>query len=491
MVQTLHRAAPAVPAAPAAPAALRQLADLPGPRGWPVLGSLPDIRRDQVHRHVEAWAERFGAIFTFKLGARRFLALCDHDLISTVLRDRPEGFRRTERLELIGREMGLRPGVFGSNGDEWRRQRRLVMAGLDPAKVRAYHPSLQKVAARLQARWSKAARGGQAIELQPDLMRYTVDAITGLAFGSDVNTLQSGDEVIQQHLDKIFPALFRRVFMPLPYWRWVRLPVDRRLEHSVAEVHAAIAGFIAQARQRLHDEPSRREHPPNLLEAMIVAAAAPDALVNDDDVAGNVMNMLLAGEDTTANTLAWMIHLLARHPDALRQAIGEVRRLAPDGAASSVDQLDALDYVEACIHETMRLKPVAPFNVLQALRDTTLAGVQVPTGTLVWLVIRHDSLQDRHFAQAAQFQPQRWLAHGRPEAMAGAAKRVSMPFGAGPRVCPGRYLAMLEMKLAMATLLSAFDIVAVDAPAGGEAAESMAFPMAPAGLRMQLRPRAA
>ncbi len=321
-------------------------------------------------------------------------------------------------------------------------------------------------------------------------MRYTVDAITGLAFGSDVNTLQGDDDIIQQHLDKIFPSLFRRMFAPLPYWRWIRLPADRQLEHSVAEVHRAIDGFIAQARQRLHDEPSRREHPPNLLEAMIVAAATPDAMVSDADVAGNVLTMLLAGEDTTANTLAWMLHLLARHPAALQQASDEARRLAPLGAGASLEQLDALAYIDACIHETMRLKPVAPFNVLQALRDTRIADVQVPAGTLVWLVVRHDSLRDEHFADAAQFEPQRWLAHGPAATMAGAAKRVSMPFGAGPRVCPGRYLAMLEMKLAMATVLNAFDIVAVDAPGGGEADEAMAFTMAPTGLRMRLRLRA-
>jgi cytochrome P450 len=471
--------------------ALRRIYELPGPRGWPLLGNLPQIQRRQVHRHVEAWAQEFGTVFTFRLGRRRFLALADHEAIASVLRDRPDGFRRTQRLEQVGREMGLSPGVFGSNGDDWRRQRRMVMAGLDPSHVRAYLPSLAKVSARLRGRWLKAARAGQAIELQPELMRFTVDAITGLAFGSDVNTLESDDDVIQRHLDKIFPALFRRTFAPLAYWRVVKLPADRQLDTSVAEVHKAIAGFIAQARQRLHDEPSRREQPPNLLEAMIVAAAAPDTLVNDEDVAGNVLNMLLAGEDTTANTLAWMIHLLVRHPEALQRAQDELRKLAGDGQALTLEQIDTLDYVEACIHETMRLKPVAPFNVLQALRDSTVAGVQVPVGTLVWCVIRHDSLQDKHFADASRFQPQRWLADGNPGAAAASAKRVSMPFGAGPRVCPGRYLAMLEMKTVMATLLSSFDIVGVDAPGGGEAAEAMAFTMAPVGLRMRLRERTA
>jgi cytochrome P450 len=81
------------------------------------------------------------------------------------------------------------------------------------------------------------------------------------------------------------------------------------------------------------------------------------------------------------------------------------------------------------------------------------------------------------------------MADGTPGQNASAAKRVSMPFGAGPRVCPGRYLAMLEIKMALAVLLGQFDIIALDTPDGSEAREKMAFTMAPAGLSMRLRPR--
>lgn len=141
------------------------------------------------------------------------------------------------------------------------------------------------------------------------------------------------------------------------------------------------------------------------------------------------------------------------------------------------------------MHETMRLKPVAPFNIVQALHDTTVGDIAVPAGTLVWCVIRHDSLQERWFEAAQEFRPQRWLAEGSPGAAAASAKRVAMPFGAGPRICPGRYLAMLEMKLVMATLLGGFDIESVETPGGAEAEEALAFTMAPAGLCMRLRPR--
>ena len=467
-------------------APLREIADLPGPRGLPIVGNALQIERNQLHRNVEAWSREFGPLFRFRLGRRTLLAVSDHEALMAVLRDRPDGFRRTRHLETIGLEMGLTPGVFAANADAWKRQRRMVMAGFDPTHVRAYFPSLLKVTQRLRGRWSRAAAAGRAIELQPELMRFTVDAIAGLAFGADVNTLESDEEVIQQHLDKIFPMLFKRVFAMVPWWRWFPRAADRQLERSVAAVNDAIAGFIAAARGRLADDPTRRADPPNLLEAMIVAAAD-GGDVTDREVAGNVLTMLLAGEDTTANTLAWLIYLLHRNPEALQRAQHEVRALALDSSAFTPETLAGLDYLEACAHETMRLKPVAPFQVLEALRDTVVQGVRVPQGTAIWCLMRGDSVSERHFVDPLAFRPERWLTGTGPSAAASAAKRVSMPFGGGPRVCPGRYLALLEIKMAMAMLLTHFDMAAVDTPDGAEAAEHMAFTMMPVGLRMRLR----
>ena len=469
---------------------LRDIADLPGPRGLPLVGNLFQIELARMHLDIEAWARKYGPFFRFEIGGRNFLVISDHEVVGAVLRDRPDGFRRTVRFEQVAAEMGLAPGVFGANGEAWRRQRRMVMAGFDPKHIRDYFSSLAKVTQRLHGRWQKAARTGATIELQPDLMRFTVDAIAGLAFGADVNTLESDEDVIQRHLDKIFPMLFKRAMSQVPYWQYVKLPADRQLERSVAEVNRAIDGFIAQARERMRADPSLREHPRNLLEAMISAADVADSGVTDLEVAGNVMTMLLAGEDTTANSLAWMIHLLFRNPQALQRAQEEVRRVAGDPAAYSIEQMGQLEYLEACAHETMRLKPVAPLLVFQALRDTVIGDVRVPTNTVVWCVMRHDSVDERHFANPLAFEPQRWLGEGGPAQAANSAKRVSMPFGAGPRLCPGRNLALLEMKMAMAMLLGRFEIESVDAPDGTDAREHLAFTMAPVGLRMRLRERA-
>lgn len=471
----------------------RRIDDLPGPRGLPVLGNLLQIEPQRMHRQLEDWCAAYGPYFKVRFGKRPMLVVGEHQAVTTLLRDRPEGFSRTSRLEAIAKEMGLRPGVFGANGDDWRRQRRMVMASFDPAHIKEYFPSLRTVADRLGGRWAAAAREGRDIDLQADLMRYTVDTIAGLAFGAEVNTLESGADVIQQHLDKIFPALLRRVLAPFPTWRMFPTASDRALERGVMAVNEAVDRFVAEARQRMQAEPDRRAHPRNLLEAMIVAADQPGSGISDEQVAGNVMTMLLAGEDTTANTIAWMIDLLWRHPAELARATEEVRRLLPDGAGGQLPdfaQVADLDFIEACALETMRLKPVAPLIFLQAARDTIVGDIDVPAGTVIATLMRRDSVSDSHVPDAATFSPSRWLADG-PDAMTSSAKRTSMPFGAGPRICPGRYLALLEMKMAMAVLLSRFDIAAIDTPDGQPARELLAFTMTPVGLRMRLRERVA
>ncbi len=483
------------PPEPSLSPALRSIDALPGPRGWPLVGNLFQLDRARVHQTVEQWCRRYGPWFQMHLGPTRFVVVADHEAISAILRDRPDGFRRPPRLEVVWREMGLTPGVFGANGEAWRHQRRMVMAGFDPGHVRAYFPSLCRVTQRLAARWQLAARSGAAIDLQADLMRFTVDAIAGLAFGAEINTLESDEVVIQHHLDKIFPAVARRMLAPYPYWRHFRLPADRRLEREVAAVNTAVQEFIAKARARMLANAELRQHPGNLLEAMLVAADKVDSAVDDRDVAGNVLTMLLAGEDTTANTLAWMLHLLQRNPEAMRAAQQEVRAVAGtggEGGAGHVfthEEIGRLDFVEACAQETMRLKPVGPLNVVQALRDSRIADVHIRAGTMLWLVMRHDTLQERHFPNPEAFDPQRWLDDGAGNRAASSAKRVSMPFGAGPRVCPGRYLALLEIKMAVAMLLNSFDIVSIGTADGSEPLEHLSFTMAPVGLKMRLRER--
>jgi cytochrome P450 len=476
---------------PAAPARPREIDELPSPPGLPLVGNALQFDRARMHQQVERWVHEYGPYFSFRIGRRRIVVIADHATMGTLMRDRPDGFRRTKRLAEITAEIGSAAvGVFGAEGDAWRRQRKMVMAGFDPRHLRAYFPSLVKVSERLAGRWGRAADSATPIDLQADLMRYTVDTVSGLAFGAEVNTLESDDDVIQRHLDKIFPAIFRRLMSAVPTWRWWKSAADRELDASVAAIGVAIRDFVAAARKRLED-PARRAAPTNLLEAMIVAADDPQSGITPGEIHGNVLTMLLAGEDTTANTLAWAIWLLARHPECFARARGEVDAQVGDPAAWTIERFAALDYVEACANETLRLRPVVPFLMLQALRETNVAGIRIPADTLIWGALRADSLREQHFDEPERFKPERWLAETSPSAS--SANRVAMPFGAGPRVCPGRHLAMLEIKMALAVLLARFEIESVvpvrTGASSDEPREELAFTMSPEPLTLRLRRR--
>jgi cytochrome P450 len=466
-----------------------QIRDLPGPPGLPWLGNALQIQSDRVHQTAERWAAEYGSVFRFRITTRQFIVLSNPEVVAAVLRDRPDGFGRTNRFSETAREMSF-GGVLSSNGDAWRRQRPMVLSGLDPTHLRDFFPTLQKVTERLARRWRHAAGASGAIDLLSDLMRYTVDVTAGLAFGTDINTIESDEEVIQSHLDKVFPAFFKRLMAPFRYWRYVKLPSDRRLERHLTALRSAVQGFISEGRRRLDQTASLRDQPSNLIEAMLVARDREGSDLTDDDVSRNVLTMLLAGEDTTANTLAWMIWLLHRSPEAERRATDEVRAvLGANTHLTDHAQLSGLEFVEACAHETMRVKPVVPINNVQAMRDTVIEGVAVPAGTQVMCLMRPGAVDQDRFPEAQKFRPERWLAGGGAAHAASAPKRVAMPFGAGPRICPGRYLALAEVKMVMAMLLGTFDIESVGTPDRAEPLERLALTMSPIGLRMRLRDR--
>jgi cytochrome P450 len=363
---------------------LRRYDDLPGPRPYPVVGNALQLDSRTSHLQMQRWCDEYGPIYRLRIGPRRVMVIGDHALVARVLRDRPDGFRRTSGWKRSGRGDGPAAGPVRANGEVWKRQRRMVMARLRPGPCAALLPVALQAWQRLVGAGRRPRSRAQTIDLQADLMRYTVDTIAGLAFGAEVNTLETDDDVIQHHLDKIFPALGRGMLSPLPIWRWWRSAADRELERSVVEVNKAVDGFIAQARARLAADPSPACARRTCWRPCSPPPTSPAAASTTSQVAGNVLTMLLAGEDTTANTIAWMIHLLWHHPAALARATAEVRACrGGDPARPTWDEMAQLDFIEACCHETMRLKPVAPLLPLQALADTTLADVQVPKGMVV------------------------------------------------------------------------------------------------------------
>lgn len=463
----------------------RRLADLPGPRGLPLFGNMFEIQLERFHLVLEDWAAMYGSLYVYHMGPHPVLVISDSVLTEQILRARPETYRRLGNVEPVFAEMGV-SGVFSAEGTAWRPQRRLAMEALSHRNLRGFFPTLEAVTRRLRDRWGRKAAAGATLDLAEELKRFTVDVTTTLAFGHDANTIEQGDDVIQRKLGLVFPAFSRRLFALLPVWRWLRMPSDRRLDRALAELREWLGVRIAEARARLVAEPWRAEHPANFLESMIAARDAEGRPFGDEVIFGNAMTMLLAGEDTTAYTLVWAVHHLCEAPTAVRRLRAEVDAIVGgDGVPRDIEMADRLAFAGAVANEAMRLRPVAPLSFVEPTRDVVIGDIAVPKGTWVGILTRLPATNSAHFAYPAEFRPERWL----DGCVAGGAHDPSahMPFGSGPRICPGRTLALLEMRIVLAMLYGAFDVERVgDAR---EVREYLAFTMSPRTVRVRLRPR--
>jgi cytochrome P450 len=227
--------------------------------------------------------------------------------------------------------------------------------------------------------------------------------------------------------------------------------------------------------------PELRDQPENFLESML--AAQED--FTDEEILGNTLTLLLAGEDTTAHTMAWALWQLAGSPEVQSRWAAEAAAvLGERHFVTDYEMLEGLRYGEAVLRESMRLKSVAPLQSVQPLADVEIAGTRIPAGTRVWLMMRYAGLAANGVTRAHDFDPGRWLEEGDGSP---PDQKAFLAFGAGPRFCPGRNLAFLEGKAGMATIARNFQIE-LDG-SSGPVEEEFSFTMVPRGLRVRLRKR--
>jgi cytochrome P450 len=437
------------------PQSTRTLAELPGPQGVPLFGNAFQIDSSRFHQSLESWAHEFGPLYRLRIGRKRILIVADHNLIAALLRDRPDAIRRSTRTANAINELGIR-GVFTDEGDEWRKQRKLVMRALTPEVIRSFFPNLVTLTNRLQKRWQDAIDHGRPVDILRDLKAYALDVTIGLAMGQDINALENEHEPLQRDIEFIFSLFARRVTAPFAYWHYFKLPVDHAADKCVTRIRDAITGFIAQARKNLEKHPERRLKPTNMMEALIAARDEPDSGFTDDHVIGNAITMVFAGEDTTSNTIAWLLSFAAGNDAVTSNLVAETDAVLQEGSIlDDFGLLDRLAYLEASATEAMRLKPVAPLLGLETIKDVMLGDVLVPQGTVMLACMRIAALQDEHFAQADAFLPDRWL-QGNVNNLNNDSTRKIFPFGGGPRFCPGRFLAMTEIKMVTSMVMRNF-----------------------------------
>ncbi len=435
------------------------LGEVPCLKGLPWVGNFFNLNSKRFHHQIRSWCDRYGSIYSYKMGPTVLYVISDLTLIHEMLKRRPHDFRRTKRIEVIFKELGVH-GVFSAEGENWRRQRRLIMPAFHQGHLKEFFGTLCEITRRLKTRWEIAARKGLDFEICKDLTRFTVDVTTRIAFDYDMNTLEKGEDVIQNHLEHMFPAVGRRVLALFPYWRYIKLPKDRALDQALRQVRQEMGRIINSSRQSLATSSQEtRYKPKNMVESLLTSKDADSTGFTMEEILANVFTLLIAGEDTTATSLAWALTFMIEHPEVQKRMKQEALQvLGESELLLHYEQLDCLNYIEAVILEAMRLKPVAPFLFLEACHELTLGNLKFPQGAILNAMLSYPATQEKYFSHPNEFRPERWIEEERDPSWNHDVKAF-IPFGGGARVCPGRTLAMMEMKSVLAMFCRNFEVL--------------------------------
>lgn len=466
----------------------RTVADLPGPKGQPIFGNQLQMRGTQWHLTIARWIREYGTMFRLNAFGIPIVVVSDRAAIAHLLHERPDGFERNKGLRTRMNELKI-GGVFTAEEGEWRRQRKQVTGGLSVDVIRNFFPTMGDLTERMLERWKLQLAQGRPVDLQRDLKALALDIIVGIAMGYDIDAVNDDGNALQRDLDVLMRRLASRGTSFYPYWRHVRLPSDRAADRAAEDMESLVMGFIAQTRERMDQHPHLREQPTNMLEAMISASEDPDSEFTDQELVSNAVASVVGGVDTTANSIAWMINLLAQHPETAAALSAEVDHvLGSARIARDWEQMKQLPYLDAAHAETQRMRSATPFLGLISKSDCVVADTFIPKGMVIFVpTTSGEGRDEQHFPQSDAFQPERWIFEQKPQRDDDPNRKV-FPFGGGPRLCPGRFLALIEIKVVVSMIVRNFELVYDhDAP---PVEQVMNFFMSPSAVPVRLKLRA-
>jgi cytochrome P450 len=401
----------------------------PGPRPrWP--GELVlTLARDRLG-FVRRLA-RHGDVAHARVGPAHVVLVSHPELIREVLVTRQRSFVRGRGLRRARRLLG--DGLLTSEGAFHLRQRRLMQPAFHRQRIAGYAATMAAYAARERDRW----RDGEALDVHDAMMRLTLAIAAKALFDAELE--REAAEIGEALADAI--ATFDIAVLPFSeLLDHLPLPFVRRFERARDRLDATVYRIIAERRRDAADRG-------DLLSMLLAARDEEDGTgMTDTQLRDEVMTLLLAGHETTANALTWTWYLLSRHPEAEARLHEEADAVLGERAAA-MDDVPRLPWTRAVLAESMRLFPPAWIMGHQATEEMTLGGWRIPPRALCvmsqWVVHR----DPRWWPEPERFDPARWLADA-PE----RPRFAYFPFGGGPRQCIGEQFAWTEGVIVLATL---------------------------------------
>ena len=400
-----------------------------------------DILSAQPARLYHAWMAEFRTPFF------RSYMVNDPALIARVLTERPDDFPKSLRIA-----EGLRPllcqSVFLTNGETWKRQRRIIDPAFEGGRIRETFPAMWAAGQAAVARLSPGRH-----EIEEHTSHAAADVIFRTLFSLPIEDRIASQTFTEfRAYQRSQPILNLAAFLPLPHWfprfhRRSTLKAAKRIRSLITELTTTRAGQIAQGTA------------PQDLATKIMTT--PDPLTGEtfstEEMVDQVAIFFLAGHETSASALAWSLYLLATHPEVQDRVALEAATLpnTPDFAA-----LSRLKFTRDVFREALRLYPPVPMMVRETTRPETLRDRKAPKGSQIVLSPWHLHRHDRIWQDPDAFDPDRWAR----EENRACARDAWMPFSAGPRVCTGAGFAMVEGPLLLALMTRAYSF----APAPGQ-----------------------
>jgi cytochrome P450 len=406
----------------------RPVASIPAVPGWPVLGNFLAFHRDGLA--VLEDAARIGPIARLQIAHIPLYVITDADLAQSVLNEHAPSFTKSAGFDFFRPLLGN--GLLTAEGEPHKRHRKLLAPAFAPKRLDKYGAIMVEETVKQLATW----RSEQRIDVAQEMLQMTLAMAGRTMFGADVrNDASQVGEALEvamraQQADRRLP-IPRRYGWPLPRYRMVRRAVKT----------------LDQVVYRMIEDGRRRGTDCGDVLSILLFARDEQGGLSDSQVRDEVMTLLLAGHETTANALTWTWYELARNPDVLDQLATEIERLGD--RAITVDDLANLPYNLAVIEEAMRLHPPAYATSRQAANAVEIGGHRLPKGAFVVINIRGIQRRADYFRDPDVFIPDRMLADQKKA----RPRQYYLPFGAGPRVCIGSHFALLEAQLALATMV--------------------------------------
>lgn len=441
----------------------------PGPKGLQTLSAARAMSRDLLGFSV-GLAERYGDVAAFRAGPIWFFQFTHPDHVQEVLVKQAKKFHKPRRVKkILGKWDGQ--GLVLSDDDLWVRQRRMVQQSFHPRRVQAYAADMLRITGEMISRW----RGRTEVNLVEEFHRLTLDIVCKTLFGVEAVEHTGVQQMVQDLQVSAMVEMSRLV--PLP--DWLPLASKRRFRNSIRYMKRMIDDIIAERRRT-------REDRGDLLSMLLLAvdSEGDGRGMSDQQARDEAMTLLLAGHETTATSLIWTAWLLAAHPATQEEAAAEVASVLADRVTMAEDA-QRMGAIDRAIKESMRLYPAVYFTSREAAEPVEIAGCRIKPGSQVHIVPYIMHRDARWFDDPTAFRPERFAA--------GFEERIPVcayiPFGAGPRACIGRGMAMLEATLILTSVLQQFRL----RPAAGQAtpvaeAQISLHPQGP--VRVAISPRA-